>query len=269
MAIAGVALLVLCGVLLLVRRSQQSRLFEIMTTETTTTKALIDAAKYVAERLGEIGSFNRIVEVKGTIKCGNPITSEIAQQPCVYYEMSVTREYEESYWDTDARTRHRRQRIRRGSETVASNSQRVPFWVEDATGRILIEPDHAEIDPVQVVDRFEPGEQRGSRAIGFGDHRVEVGGFLSGSGRRTLGYRFREKLLPLDRRVYVLGEASDASGELAIRAPREKGKRFIISLKSEEELIRSSRSTVRWLLAGSVVSGILGAVLILAGMLGQ
>ncbi len=264
MAIVGGLLIVLCVVLLLFRRSQQGKLLEIRSTETLTAKELIEAAKYVTERMGEAGSFNRIAEIKGFVRCDQPITSELAQQPCVYYDMTVTREYEEDYWQTDSQSKRQVRRTRRASEPVAHNSQRIPFWVEDSTGRIKVNPEGADVDGVQVVDRFEQPRPSGGLVLSFGGFSMDLGGF---GGARTLGYRMRESVLPLDRKVYVLGEVRDSSGELAVERPREK-KRFLISLKSEEELVKSAQSAVQWLTVGAAASGIAGVVLIVVDLVG-
>jgi len=265
MVIAGVVLLLLCAGLLLARRSQQRKLREIAGTETSTVQGLLDAAKYVAERLGEAGSFSQMAELKGTIRCDSPLTSEIAGQSCAYYQMRVTREYEEEYWENDDRHGTRVRRTRRGSEQVAGNSQMVPFWLEDATGRILVNPEHAEIDTVKVVDRFEPAHDSGGHGVlRLGGFHLEVG--IPLSGRRTLGYHFEERVLPLDRRVYILGEVHDAPGQLVVERPKERGRSFIISLKSEEDLIRSTEATARHLLIGAVASGAAGIGLIIAGL---
>nr|MDA8216722.1 E3 ubiquitin ligase family protein [Dehalococcoidales bacterium] len=247
LVVVGVVLLILCAVLLLVRRSQQGKLSEIMATETSTSRQLAETAKYVAERMGEAGSFNQITEIKGLARCDSPLTSEVAKQPCVYYSMSVSREYEETYWETDQQTKQQVSKTRRSSEVVASNSQRIPFFVEDSTGQVLVDPAGADVDAVQVVDRFEPGEN----TMSLGALRIDLGDLLPlGSGRHTIGYKISEKIIPLDRSVYVLGEAVDSTGKVTMLKPREKGKKFLISHKSEEELVRSTGSTIRWLLVG-------------------
>ena len=270
MVFAGIALLVVSVVLLLVRRAQQGKLFQIAATETSTARELTDLAEHVGHELGETGSFVQVAEVKGLVKCDGPLTSEIAKQPCVYYASSVSREYEETYWETDSETKQQVQRTRRGSENVAGNSQRVPFWVEDGTGRVLVDPEGAEIESVKVVDRFERGDvHQGGGSVSIGDFRIALGGasFGLGAGTRTIGYRLRENILPLDRRVYVLGKATDSPGQLTIQASHENGGRFIISLKTEEELLRSTASAVRWLLIGTFASAVAGAALILADLL--
>lgn len=265
LVVIGIVLLILGGALLLVRRSQQGKLLEIMGTKTSTAQELTQSAEYVAERLGERGSFKQVAEVKGILKCDNPLRSEIAQEPCAYYSMTVTREYEESYWTTDSQTKRRVRRTRRGSDVVSQNSQRIPFWVEDATGPIWVNPEGADIDAVQVVDKFESNTGGVITLGGFSfDVGSTVGQMLSDS--RTLGYRFRESILPIGRRIYVLGEVADSTGTVQIQKPSAKGK-FIISLKSEEELVRSTKSTIQWLLVGAVVSGVAGLGLVVAGLL--
>ncbi|MCL5046058.1 MAG: E3 ubiquitin ligase family protein, partial [Actinobacteria bacterium] len=226
---------------------------------------LSKALEYVAERLGERGSFKQTTEVKGIVKCDSPLHSEIAREPCVYYSMTVTREYEESYWETNSQTKQQVRRTRRGSETVSNNSQRIPFYVEDATGSTRVNPEGAEIGPIQVVDKFESST---GGVITLGGFSIDVGSLVGQmlSDARTLGYRFRESILPLGRQIYILGEAADSSGTLQIQKPSGKGK-FIISLKSEEELIKSTKSAIQWLLVGSIVSGVAGVGLSLAGLL--
>ncbi|MGI5834909.1 MAG: E3 ubiquitin ligase family protein [Chloroflexota bacterium] len=262
--VVGIVLLILGVVLFLMRRSQQSKLMDIMGTKTSTSQELQKAAEYVAERLGQQGSFKQIAEVKGVLKCDSPLRSEIAQEPCVYYSMTVTREYEETYWETDSKTKRRQRRTRRGSEVVSQNSQRIPFWVEDSTGSILVNPEGADIDAVQVIDKFENNTGGVITLGGFSfDVGSLVGQFLSDS--RTLGYRFRESILPIGRQIYVLGEAADTTGKIQVQKPSGKEK-FIISLKSEEELIRSTKSAAQWMLIGAIVSGIAGAALTIVGL---
>src|SRR3712207_845471 len=90
-----------------------------------------------------------LVEVKGTLRCEEPLTSEMAGETCAYYFSQVTREYlEEDYDDDDVGSDRR-------SEVVAHNEQFAPFSVEDATGSVPVRAEGAEIDARQVVDRFE------------------------------------------------------------------------------------------------------------------
>jgi hypothetical protein len=269
--IVGIVLVAIGAILYLIGRSQAGKLRQMVSVETSTAKELADLARSVRqdlEQLGQTGGgFSQVAEVKGVLRADYPLTSEIGKQPCVYYKSTVTREYEESYWETDSQTNQRVQRTRRSSETVSDNSQRTDFWVEDSTGRIRVDPEGADMETTQAVDRFEPaGAGQGGSVISFGEFRIDVGGFGGGPGTRTLGYRFKEQITPADRRIYVLGEAIDVDGEVVIQKPRQGGKRFMISLKSEEDLVKSTGSTVKWMVRGAVGCGLVGIVLVIVGL---
>jgi hypothetical protein len=265
MVIAGIVFFVISAILLVVRITTQKKLFEIQSTETFSTKDLQNLYSSVKTEVGA-GGFSKVVEVKGSVKCESPLNAELSAQSCVYYSMSVVREFEETVEEKDSDGNYRTV-TKRGSETISSNTQSVPFYVEDETGKILINPNDANIDSQKVLDKFESAEYASGSMLTFGGFSLNLGGLLS--GRRTLGYRFQESILPLGRKVYVLGEATDTSGELAIQKPREKGKKYIISMKSEEELVSGAKSTIKWTLYAAIACDAIAVVLIILGILGK
>lgn len=252
--IVGIVLIIIGVVLVILRRKNQDKLLEIKATQLSTTKDLVDMCKTVNDELnpGGHGAFKQDMAVQGMVKCDRPLTGELSKEPCVYYEMRVDERYEETYWEKDAQGNNQR-RTRTGASTVASNSQRRDFQVEDATGRITVNPNNADMDPVQVVSKYEQNFQ----------NRVTYGNFSfnispGSSDRRILGYEFTEKIIPLERRVYVLGEAADSSGELMIQKSSEKGKLFIITLKSREELAQATASSIKWMMIGAIACFVIG-----------
>jgi hypothetical protein len=260
------AILVLAAVGLFIAASAQKRKLDLMAgTQTSNAADVRSLADSVAKDIGA-GSFAEATEVKGTVQCEHPLTAELTDTPCVYYEMRVTREYEETYWDTDSKG-NRVQRHRRGSEAVSQNSRSCVFDVEDATGRIAVDPTGASISADKVYDRFEPGEPR-STSLAVGRWRFDLASVALAGGRRTLGYKYVEKVIPLGKPIYVLGEASDAGGQLSIRKPTKKGVGFIVSMKSEEELSRGAATANRWLTAGAAVTGLGGLVVVVLDVLG-
>ncbi len=259
--ILGVALVLGAGGLLLAAGAQRRKLDLMTGTQTTTAAELKNLSESVAKDIGA-GSFAETAEVKGTIRCEHPLTSELTNAACVYYEMRVTREYEETYWDTDSKG-NRVQRTRRASESVSQNSRSCPFEVEDATGRVTVDPTGASLMAEKVYDRYEPGEPR-STSLSVGRWTLNLVGLALTGGRRTLGYKYEEKIVPLGRPVYVLGEASDSGGQLAIRKPTKKGVHFIVSLKSEEELTRSASGATKWM---TVIAGVLAVAGVAVGVL--
>ncbi len=259
MGIVGGILIIVGIVLYFVHRRHTGRLGSMKRLRTSTIKSLQETAQAVAQQIGA-GSWGEYVEVKGKIHCDRPLTSGLSETPCVYYETKVVREYEETYTDSDGD-----RRTRRGSDTVSSNKQSMPFWIEDSTGRIEIEPEGADIDTIQMMNEFRPDGGGGSQ-ISFGNINFSVN-LNSGSGGRTIGYRFEEKILPLDRRVYVLARVSDHSGRSTLVKPTESGQVFLISLKSEEQLTASSQKNADLTFYGMFASLGVGLVLVIADLI--
>jgi len=201
---------------------------------------------------GEIGggSYRELVELAGDIDCESPLKSPLGERDCVYYRMSVKREYEEEYYDTDSDGNQVR-KTRRGSETNTSNTENRDFHLKDDTGRMLVSPDGANWDTLtKSVSKFEP--DRGSGSLSFGGFSFSLGQDI-GRGRRTLGYRYEEYIMPLDKRTLVVGQVTDEDGRVAIR---KGGKRFIITTKSKEELVKGVKTAMTWFI---IIAGVCAA----------
>lgn len=250
--------------LFFIGRSQAAKASDIASTETSLATDVAREADDVAKEIGA-GSYAKVAEIKGVVECGAPLASEMAGVPCVWYSSTVTREYEERYTerDSDGKTRTG---TRRGSEQVSRSERRVPFMVRDQSGAIEVDPEGAPMDGQKVLSRFEPGDRGPS--ISIGSFSVSLGA-LAG-GRRTIGYRLEERAMPIGARVYVLGEAKDEGGRLRVAKPSAKGGRFIISGKSEEELLKSAKtgSSVLFALAAALAAGTVATLaLVLTGVI--
>jgi len=196
-----------------------------------------------------------LVEVKGMLRCEEPLTSEMAEQTCAYYSSTVTREYLRPDYDDDNDVGPDRR-----SEVMAQNVQFAPFAVEDESGSVAVDAEGAEVDARQVMNRFDRNTgNEGTFSLG------EVSINLSG-GERTIGYRYTESILPVDESVYVLGPVQEDGG---IGAPQsgEEGQRFVVSHRSEEALGQSLGQTVLWLGVGGVGALVLGVVLLVVGII--
>ena len=117
----------------------------------------------------------------------------------------------------------------------------------------------AEIEAQEVLNRFDEGTGEGG-TITLGGVTLSLGG-----GERTLGYRYRENILALDRPVYVLGVVQ-ADGQTG--APTEGGaeKRFLITYRSEEHLEKKYKRDA--LVVGWAALGLfpLGAIFLAIGV---
>ena len=193
-----------------------------------------------------------LVEVEGTLRCEEPLTSEMAGERCAYYSSKVVREYLERDYDDDVGSDRR-------SEVVAQNEQFAPFTVEDPTGSVTVSAEGAEVDARQVVNRFERNTGSEGPSITLGGATINLGG-----GERTLGYRYTESILPVDASVYVLGTVQEGGG---IGSPSgDEGQRFVVSHRSEEELGQSLGKTVLWLGVGGIAALVVGVILLAIGI---
>ena len=194
-----------------------------------------------------------LVEVKGTLRCEELLTSEMAGKRCAYYSSQVMREYLERDYDDDDVGSDRR------SEVVAHNEQFAPFMVEDSTGSVAVSAEGAEMDAKQVVNRFDRNTGSEGPSISLGGTTIHLGG-----GERTLGYRYTETILPVDAPVYVLGTVQQGGG---IGTPSgDEEHRFVVSHRSEEALGQSLGKTVLWLGVGGIASIVVGVVLLAVGI---
>ncbi len=253
-------------ILFYVSRRTEEKIRAILSVEASTVSELEELYSRVTEEAGK-GYFGVKCKLYGTVECDKPLTSELAKKRCVYYKMRVEREWEEE------RTERRRDKhgnvyyetvTHRGSDVVAENIRSVDFWLRNHTGRIHIYPDGAEFDAQKVYEKFEPAESIHAGRITIGSISIVIPAPLE--GRRTIGYRSTESIIPVDRPAFILGWASDERGELAVQRPREEGF-FIISYKSEREYISSLHKKRRNLIIGGTVAFLIGILLIIMGFL--
>lgn len=109
------------------------------------------------------------------------------------------------------------------------------------------------------MDEFRQDENLG-KPLSFGNFSLV---FKPDRGRcRTLGYRYRESVLPLECQVLIVGEVSDEIDQLTLRKPLERKRDFIISLKTEQDLINRIKRTETILLFSTITSATIAIILI-------
>ncbi|MCW8966565.1 MAG: E3 ubiquitin ligase family protein, partial [Candidatus Pacearchaeota archaeon] len=103
----------------------------------------------------------------------------------------------------------------------------------------------------------------GGSKVSIGSFSITLPSVASVSGRRTIGYEYEESIIPVERDIYILGEAADSSGEVQIQKPSDKKMKYIISIKSEEELMRNIQGSMTAMLVGGIIAEIAGVTLLL------
>ncbi|MGB3492350.1 MAG: E3 ubiquitin ligase family protein [Elainellaceae cyanobacterium] len=265
MKILGFILLIVSGILFFVKKQQGSKSFSVKSARPVQISELKQLAGEIADEIGG-GNWRDYVKVYGTVLCDRPLTSELKQQPCVYYRMSVKRRYEEIVTRKDESGKTQKTTSQR-TQTVASNQQSVPFRLRDRHGdEIEVNPTGADIETIKVVSEFQP-EGGNHLEIRFGGFSQTLGTVTPRANTKTLGYEYSESLLPVDRQMLVIGTASDVTGELVLQRPVKSDKKFIISLKSDEELAANADQGAKMAFYGMVGCGVMGLLLIVIGVL--
>jgi len=186
----AVILLVAGGVLLYFRNTTKQKSALMSQTETSSASDVSGLAP------------GTLVEVKGTLRCEDPLTSEMAEKTCAYYSSTVTREYLRPDYDDDDNDVGSDRR----SEVMAQNVQFAPFTVEDDSGAVAVDAEGAEVDARQVMNRFDRnagnegtfslggvsinlsgGRGRSATAIRRASFRSTRGSTCSAPCRRTAG----------------------------------------------------------------------------------
>jgi len=182
----------------------------------------------------------QVVEVAGTLRVRQPLTAEFSGKPAAYYKAEIERE--EVYYERDSQGRDQR---RTRTTTVYSDMKYGQCLIEDATGRIGVNFDGADVEAVQTVS--EPCPPPGQAQMGG-----LVGGVLSALSNANATYRRKESILAPDVPVFVLGEVQQG-GLIGKPAAGSHNKIFVISYKSKEERTTSLTKTARWLLLSLVL----------------
>jgi hypothetical protein len=200
------------------------------------------------------GVFIGLVEVKGTVECDAPLTSFLAACRCAQYAWSVEEEWErtvtETYTDSDGKTQTRR-RTESGWSTVASGGEAVPFYLQDDCGAVRIQPEGAELEPLETFN------ERCTRLDPLYYEKGPASSIMHSTGRR----RFHETAFPLHTPIFVMGQARERQDAVAAEiAADPAAPMFLISTRSEEEI----SSGFGWSLWGWLIFG----ALLLVGSLG-
>lgn len=226
-------------------RSQAGQLRTISATDTYSAQMAQDLFSQVVPTLGA-EALAQACEVAGVIEAEPPLSAPLSGAPCVAYSLQVSREYEADVTTTDSNGAKKTTTERR-SDTVESREQKVRFYVRDATGRVLVDAEGAELDLAGSIDRTDVPPAH--------------------APARTLGYRRVERMLPVGAQVYIMGTiVANAGTPMVARDPRGKHK-FLISRRSEQELISDAKSAARWFYYAAGGAGGVGLVLLFVGLI--
>lgn len=250
----GAVLFVVCLVLALGYRNAKQFLDELWAVDTYEARDLRRMCK---------GGFDATVEVQGMVSCSQPLVSLAAQVPCCWFHTKVEREERKTRTVTDTDSdgrRHIRNETYYEWETEFDRTFTTIFEVRDETGVTFVDPDRADIQTETVFSREVSQRQPWfDSSIGFSD---------------TGDYRISEEAFLPERYAFVIGEASERDGGVVLHYPKKgyldpRRRHFVISRKTENELVKSKQTTASLYLWSSVAAFLCAIVclLIAAGVI--
>lgn len=232
------AILAVVGLGLLWWRSRVKRELNVMTSI-----ELSGAGSVAAQPPGQA------VEVAGTLRVRQALAAEFSQKPCAWFKAEIERE--ETYYERNSDGREER---RTRTSTVYTNMKYGQCLIEDASGKVGIDFDGAEVEAMQTVKEpcAPPGQ---TTATGL------LGGVLSALSNNNSTYTRKEEILAPDIPVFVLGEVQQG-GLIGKPAKGSKNKIFVISYKSKDERATSLTKKAKWITIFAVLCLVIAAVLI-------
>lgn len=260
--IGGIILIGLAGLLWYFKRKSEGKLHHLEITDVSLTSNVIENYKSLLDTYGP-GSFSLYVELKGTAFSEQPLKSEFSEQDSVYYKAVVTREYEELQITKNSDGTETERWVKK-SDVVSSHSNTAhDFAVKDDSGIILVDPDSADIHTKKTYSHFESGSDPGTSRM-----NVSLGGYSLKSGPKvkTIGFKYEEYSIPVGHSLFVAGDANDRSGRLMVSKPQDKEMPFIVSVKSEDEIIKGLGNSVTGLKIGAIVALVAGAGTLIYGL---
>jgi hypothetical protein len=176
------------------------------------------------------GVFIGLVELKGTVQCGQPLVSYLAGSSCVYYTYDIEERWSRMVTETESdgkggtRTVTRRES---GWTSVASETESTLFYLQDDSGSLLVRPEGARIEALGVLDRTcTPFD-----SLYYG--KGPAGGIMDSDGVR----RFTESAIPLQAPLFLVGQARERQDVVAPEiAADPKASDYLISVRTQEQV---------------------------------
>lgn len=208
---------------------------------------------------GLANDYREFVELKGTIVSDNLVDTPFSNRKVAYCQskLSQVTETTEQYRDSNGnyRTRVSKHETEISGETssqeilLKDSSTNEPVSVEiNATGCKLEIP--------KTFDRFEPKNNLNS-------YRYFNNFSWNRFGAETLGFKMTEETIEPNQNIYVIGEAFKVGDTIHIGKPMDNKKPFIVTTKSEEDLINSSNQKALTMLVGGIIAIIIGIIFLI------
>ena len=256
---------------------QRGRLRKIQAIRSVTIEELHGLQQEVAKEIGA-GAYGEAVKLQADLVCEQPLIAPFSGEGCIAYQNTIVEVFEELVTSTDSEGKTTRSWQKR-ERSISSEERRCEFSLQQGSRRVAVDPDGADIDLIEIINRMEPGQfsPLGASAgiEGAAGVALQLASTLinSNAGRgqdqsfRLIGYRRQESIFPASGSVFVVAEASDSGGLLRLRQPLKSGL-FLIRNKGEEGMLKSLQNSINLWTIGWVGFVVIALIVMICAVLG-
>lgn len=242
-----------------IRPKTQNHVTEIKYLQTKKISELKDMFGQM-ESSGLGNEYREFVELKGKIVSDHLIEAPFSNRKVAYCKSKLAQvtEIKEQYRDSNGNIRTR---INKHENTISEekSSQEIELLDDSTNERVVLEINGVgcKLDIPKTFDRFEPkGNLRNYRYFNsFSFNRF---------GAETLGFKITEETIDANQQLYVIGEAFKVGEKIHIGKPQDTKKPFIVTTKSEEDLINKSNQNAMFSLIGGIIAIVVGIIMMFA-----
>ena len=208
---------------------------------------------------GLANDYREFVELKGTIVSDNLVDTPFSNRKVAYCQskLSQVTETTEQYRDSNG---NYRTRVSKHETEISGEKTSQEILLKDSSTN---EPVSVEINATcckleipKTFDRFEPKNNLNS-------YRYFNNFSWNRFGAETLGFKMTEETIEPNQNIYVIGEAFKVGDTIHIGKPMDNKKPFIVTTKSEEDLINSSNQKALTMLVGGIIAIIIGIIFLI------
>lgn len=242
-----------------IRPKTQNNVTEMKYMQTKTIAELNDMFNQM-DTNGLGNDYREFVELKGKVVSDNLVETPFSNRKVAYCESKLAQvtENKEQYRDNNGniRTRVNKQENNISDEQT---SQEISMVDNSGNQEVVLEINGVgcKLDIPKTFDRFEPKSN-------LTNYRYFNSFSWNRYGAETLGFKMTENTIEANQNLYVIGEAFKVGDKIHIGKPQDNKKPFIVTTKSEEDMINKSNQNSLFLLIGGIVAIVIGLVMFIS-----
>ena len=207
-------------------------------------------------------TYREFVELKGIVNDENKTETPFSKKEVAYCESITYEVLQETKEHIDSNGRRTTSTQKREEElSREKSSQYISMKDNSSNNSVILEINGygCKFDIPETYDRFQ--SESDIRRNPINGVNITINNY-SHNNSKLLGYRFKEKTINFSQSLYVIGEAFRRDGKIYIGKPQDSKKPFIVTTKSEEDLINTSNTRAITLLIGGILL-IIGGIIYL------